>query len=680
MDIASSPDAALHAGPHLRLLGPFSLESGGGAIAVPATRARALLGFLACHPGRPQGRERLAGLLWGDRGEDQARQSLRQSLTALRELIGDAIVADRSTVTLGPACSSDVAAFEVLVATSDPGALRKAVDLYRGDLLTGLMLDEEAFTTWLTAERARLRNLALDALESLMAQAGPAQRLADAARALALDPFREESHRQTLLALAESGRRNDALLHYRALEGTLRRELGVAPEPETRAVFDAMRSRAAPPTASAPHGGAESTVEKPAIAVLPFDDLGSDATTARIADGVTEDIITDLGRFRGIDVIARNSTAGYRGHAIDPREVARDLDVHYVLAGTIQRRRGRLRVTAQLLDAASAATLWSERWDRPDRDVFAVQVEVAEAVAATLGGMGGSAAITAAEIRKARRRPPESLTAYHHYLLANAGRSSFTRESIVAGLAAADRAIALEPGLGRAYVARAWLNYITIHYGRPYAESVQAMRVDAERAVALDPHDAEARVTLAFQLTCSGHFPEAEQQIAVALQANPSNVQVLVVAAALRGGSGDAEEAAMMADKVMRLDPCMTAENLNCVKDAYFFSRRFDAATAIISRIPVDARGRGARLMLTLSHAMLGHVEATARSRAELLANYPGISVELLINQEWRLGPAQEALLLECFRAAELPLCAAEVDLAGIPNPRRLAECKSPAG
>src|SRR3546814_7772626 len=96
-------------------------------------------------------------------------------------------------------------------------------------------------------------------------------------------------------------------------------------------------------------------------------------------------------------------------------------------------------------------------------DIFAVQTEVAERVAVALGGMGGSAAITAEEIRKARRRSPESLTAYDHYLLANAGRTLFTGESISRGLAAATKAINLEPTLGSAYVARAWLNYITVH-------------------------------------------------------------------------------------------------------------------------------------------------------------------------------------------------------------------------
>ena len=104
---------------------------------------------------------------------------------------------------------------------------------------------------------------------------------------------------------------------------------------------------------------------QPSIAVLPFDNLGGDEATGRLADGITEDIITDLSRFRDFDVIARNSTAVYKGKPVDVRQVGRELDVRYVLEGSIQRQGDRVRVTAQLIDAGTGAHLWSERWDRP---------------------------------------------------------------------------------------------------------------------------------------------------------------------------------------------------------------------------------------------------------------------------------------------------------------------------
>ena len=121
--------------------------------------------------------------------------------------------------------------------------------------------------------------------------------------------------------------------------------------------------------------------------MLPFDNLGGDEATGRLADGITEDIITDLARFHDLDVIARNSTEVYKGKPVDVRQVGKDLNVGYVLEGSIQRQGDSVRVTGQLIDAGTGAHVWSERWDRPAEDVFAVQTEVAEKVAAALGGI-----------------------------------------------------------------------------------------------------------------------------------------------------------------------------------------------------------------------------------------------------------------------------------------------------
>ena len=118
--------------------------------------------------------------------------------------------------------------------------------------------------------------------------------------------------------------------------------------------------------------------------------MGGDEPTGRLADGLTEDVITDLAHFRDLDVIARNSVEVYKGKPVDVRQVGKDLDVRYVLEGSIQRQADRVRVTAQLIDAASDAHVWSQRWDRPTQDVFAVQTELAEAVAAKLGGYTGT--------------------------------------------------------------------------------------------------------------------------------------------------------------------------------------------------------------------------------------------------------------------------------------------------
>ena len=133
--------------------------------------------------------------------------------------------------------------------------------------------------------------------------------------------------------------------------------------------------------------------------MLPFDNLGGDEATGRLADGITEDMITDLARFRDLDVIARNSTEVYKGKPVDIRQVGKDLGVGYVLEGSIQRPGDRVRVTAQLVDAAAAPTSGANRWDRPAGDVFAAQDEMADQVASRIGGSS-----SVREIGSARRR------------------------------------------------------------------------------------------------------------------------------------------------------------------------------------------------------------------------------------------------------------------------------------
>jgi TolB-like protein len=418
---------------------------------------------------------------------------------------------------------------------------------------------------------------------------------------------------------------------------------------------------------------------KPAIAVLPLQNMGGDEATERLADGLTGDIITDLARFRDLDVIAHNSTAVYKGKAIDMREVGRDLKVGYVLEGSIQRHADQIRITAQLIDAATGTHLWSERWDRPVEDTFAIQTEVAERVAGTLGSINGLESITAAELQKVKAKPPANLTAYDYYLLAVEAKGTFTKEAIFAGIDAATKAIAFDPTFARAYAVRARLRYNTITYGADYDTLMREMEADARRAVELDPNEPEARAALAWYLLNLGRLAESEIEIRAALEANPANVNVLIFAAATLAWNGRPEEGAELADKVLRIDPRASSGSLNTIKDAYFFARRFDDVIAVISRIPENARSRGSRLFLVFSYALLGRHDEAARARDELLAKYPSMSAEFLLNTGWVFGrPQEENLFFDGFRAAGVSLCASDADLAKVAKPRRLPECLKP--
>ena len=192
---------------------------------------------------------------------------------------------------------------------------------------------------------------------------------------------------------------------------------------------------------------------KPSIAVMPFDNMGGDEATGRLADGITEDVITDLARFRDLDVIARNSTEVYKGKPVDVRQIGKDLSVGYVLEGSIQRQADRARVTAQLIDTDTGAHVWSDRWDRPLDDIFAVQAEVAERVAGTLASYG---VILAADRAVARRERPENLGTYDLYLMGTEALGSATKEGLDEAIRLLSRAVEIDPGFARAWAALAW--------------------------------------------------------------------------------------------------------------------------------------------------------------------------------------------------------------------------------
>ena len=412
------------------------------------------------------------------------------------------------------------------------------------------------------------------------------------------------------------------------------------------------------------------------VAVMPLITIGSDDATRRLADGLTEDIITDLSRFSNLEILASNTIAAYKDKPDAIGAIARDLDVSYVLQGTIQRAGESMRISAQLLDMESGSHLWTQRWDRPFEDTFAVQSELAEQVAATLGSAESSAAITASEIRKVKSRPPASMEAYDYYLLAEEENGRFTKEAVFSGIKYATRAIELDPRFARAYAVRARMHFNTTHYGVDYDEAMGAMEADALKAVELDPSGPQPRAALAWYYFVSGRNKDAEVQLRSALEVNPANITLIKMGAAVFGSSGLPEEGAKLADKVLKLDPLATSGTLNTIKDAYFFSRRFEDTISVISRVPPDSRSRGSRLFLAFSLALVGRENDAQRARDQVLSAYPNISAELLLNQGWVFEREEDLrLFVEGFSAADIPVCATAADLTKTEDPIRLPEC-----
>lgn len=381
----------------IRLLGSFEARLGAGPpVSLPTKKARALLAYLAARPAQARSRDEIAELLWGARADEQARGSLRRTLSDLRKALplddgawlvseGDAVKLDARSVEV------DVAQFERLAA-GDAGALAQAAELYRGEFLAGFGLEEQTFEEWLRSERERLRQLAVKTLASLLAHHAAGEALEPAiqtgARLLAIDPANEPAHRTLMQLYLRQGRRSDALRQYRTCRETLLRELGVGPDAATEALHRELQQPAIdeprdPTDAENAHEIPPPQYDKPSIAVLPFANLSGDPEQAYFADGLVEDIIGALSRISALWVIARASTFSYKGKPIDVKRIARELGVRYIMEGSVRRSAERVRVTAQLADAVTGRQVWSERFDRPMADLFDIQDEITRSVAAS---------------------------------------------------------------------------------------------------------------------------------------------------------------------------------------------------------------------------------------------------------------------------------------------------------
>jgi len=272
----------------LRLLGGFLLRADTRPRPLPVRKAQALLAYLALRAGRAHPRETLMHLLWGDTGEKQARQSLRQTMVRLRRALGagrrQALVAQGDTIALNPAAIRvDVVEFERLVRRGTADALQGAVALYQGPLLDGLRIAAPAFEEWLEGERARLHEQALVALRRLLARHGRTGPLdaaiSVAARLLALDPLQEDVHRTLMRLYARQGRRAAALRQYQACVAVLGKELGVEPEDDTKRLYLEILQRPGPARA---RGGAPSAPARVARANPEVPLIGRGTELARL--------------------------------------------------------------------------------------------------------------------------------------------------------------------------------------------------------------------------------------------------------------------------------------------------------------------------------------------------------------------------------------------------------------
>jgi TolB-like protein len=542
----------------LKLLGEFTVrDETGTVLSLPTRKTRALLGYLAVNANRPQPRERLMALLWSDRGERQARQSLNQALLSIRRLRdGDGVAlldSDGEQVTLrGDAVDCDVQRLRSLI-EDDPAA---AAALYDGPFLDGLSVPDPGFEEWFLATRSELHALACDTLETAADTSNDTTTTLDCVRRLvALDPLREDAHRRLMQLLHKSGDRAGALRQYQTCAEVLQRELQVEPDAATTALFEEIRRAAGTEvesTTATARPDASPLPDKPSIAVLPIENITGDPTQEYLADGLVEDIITALSKFRWLFVIARNSSFTYKGRAVAVKQIAREMGVRYVLEGSVRKGGNRVRISAQLIDATNDRNLWANHFDGQVSDIFDLQDEITESIVGAIAPEIGQA-----EIARAKRRPPNSLDTWSLYQHGSALSPSGAEEDIQAAIKFFDQARQADPGFVDAIAMAAFMrtrlaySFQPINYHDLLNDADQLLRL----ATRLDPRNFVCHMALGQLHYTLGEYDLAVAMAREAVTLNPNSATAHVHLGMALFGANRYEESLQHKDIALRLSP-----------------------------------------------------------------------------------------------------------------------------
>ena len=612
---------------YLRLLGSPSLESDEVILSGRATQRHriALLALLALVPGQRLSRDKLLAYLWPERNADSARNLLKVSTYVLREALGErALLSEGDDLRLNPEIIRvDVVELEAALERGDPTS---AVALYRAPLLDGFHLSEAPeFERWAARERERLAGIYANALES-MAELAEAEQ--DVPRAVdwwkaraAQDPFDSRVAVRLIRALDANGNRAGALQHAAIHQRLLAEELGITSAPEVAALVERLRrepvaqgavsqSTASPsPVAAqvARQSAAEGAVagrtrrsvwliaatllvcaalgaaiwsgwphtprRESSIVVLPFINLSADRDNEYFSDGLTEEIITRLAAVPDLKVISRTSAMRYKGTARPLREIATELKVGHVLEGSVREDDGRVRISAQLIDADGDKHLWAESYEYRLEDSFRIQQDIAQEVAKALEVRLGERERMLL-VRQGTRDPQA-------YLLYRRGRFLWrarTREGHERAIEYFRRAIERDSTYADAYAAMADV-YLTAyqHNFLPEAEASLHHRQAAQRALALDDRSAEAHTAFAVALWWQRDWRGAERELHRAIELNPGHATAHAWYSHLLSGMGRQSEALAETRRSVELDPFDPTAISNYGRHCYL-ARNFDCA------------------------------------------------------------------------------------------------------
>ena len=387
--------------------------------------------------------------------------------------------------------------------------------------------------------------------------------------------------------------------------------------------------------------------DKPSIAVLPFANMSGDPEQEYFVDGMVEEIITALCRIRWLFVIARNSSFTYKGQAIDVKQVARELGVRYVLEGSVRKVAGRVRITAQLIDALSGTHLWADRFDGSLEDIFDLQDKVAVSAAGVI-----EPTLQTSEIRRSSERPTQDLTAYDLYLRALANFPWLGKEHLLSALDLLERASARDPryGVALSWAAVCHLRLCVDGYAEDPEESRRKGLALAEQALALADGDPAVLANVAYVLGVSGEdLNTAVALVDRSVALNAGYARGWYFKGMLTIFAGQCDAAIEPLETSLRLSPHeVLATPRHSLGMAHFLSRRFERAAELLSQSMRQFPSPLTYRALASCYAHMGRLDEARAIVERLRAMTPNVMPSFLPYRD----PIQRELFLSGLRLA----------------------------
>jgi adenylate cyclase len=395
---------------------------------------------------------------------------------------------------------------------------------------------------------------------------------------------------------------------------------------------------------------------EPSIAVLPFANLADDPEQEYFADGITSDIITDLSKFSTLFVIAANSTFHYKGQAVKVRDVARELGVRYLLEGSVQRTGDALSINAQLIDAISGHHVWAERYDRPTKDLFAVQREITQNIVGALASENGE--LQQAELERIARSPTDNLTAYDFYLRGVAYDERQTKEDNLRARRMFEKAIQVDPSYARALaeLSESYLHEVWGDWTEAREQALSHAEEFARRAIEVDRSEPLGYATLGFVYQLRARNDQALPLIEKAHALNPNDYLIKYSLGYAHAYAGSPERGIELIEAAHRLNPEHPDESTRNLAQAYFFAHRYQDAIDTLSKIARRHR-TSYWLYLAASYAQLDQIDDAHAAIAEAMKLDPTLTLadEIRRREENGLARANAEHLRAALRKAGMP-------------------------